>query len=102
MRDGWLPPLSAAKTAGKPIDNRPQLTKLPHKRAAQIQAAMLVAKAQHSIVPDPGTRSRFGYCITGISAPLLQHRYFITERYAAHGPTSSLYLFAITRLICSK
>ena len=38
LRGGWLPPLPRANAGGtlwvRPIDNRPQLAKLPHNRVA--------------------------------------------------------------------
>jgi hypothetical protein len=31
VRGGWVPPLSGSVCGSWPIDNRPQLAKLPHK-----------------------------------------------------------------------
>ena len=53
LRGGWLPPPLRCERGGTlwvgPIDNRPQLTKLPHNSApslahadAQIQAVLLI------------------------------------------------------------
>src|ERR1035438_7293953 len=43
LRGGWLPPLIDSRRGNGPIDNRPQLTKLPHKCSPFIPAPLRAA-----------------------------------------------------------
>src|ERR1035441_135315 len=48
LRGGWLPPLVGSRRGIGPIDNRPQLTKLPHKCTSPLIAAPLRAAPRWS------------------------------------------------------